>query len=165
MIRQSPDFKTVEVVNDEKKQLEIQEGKGRILVVDGHPAVCRELTQLVNQEADLQVCAEANNTAQALGSLDVQQVDLAIIDVSADRKNGVKLADQIRMRCSSLPLLKLSRQDKALRAARASRSQVGDSIINQKTAQRIVEAMRYVQSLLNIGVCGFTILVEVDGKE
>jgi hypothetical protein len=35
MIRQRPDVKTTEVVNDEKKQLEVQEGKGRIWVVDG----------------------------------------------------------------------------------------------------------------------------------
>jgi DNA-binding NarL/FixJ family response regulator len=165
MIRQRPDFKTTKVVNDEKKQLEVQEGKGRILVVDGHPAVCRELMQLVNREAGLQVCAEANNTAQALESVNVQQVDLAIVNISMDRENGEKLADQIRMRCSSLPLLKLSIQDKALRAARASRAQASEYILNQKTAQKIVEAVRYVQSLLNSGVCGFTIWVKVDGKE
>jgi PleD family two-component response regulator len=90
MIRQSPDFKTTKVVNDEKKQSQVQEGKGGILVVDGHPAVCRELMQLVNQEADLRVCAEANNAAQALGSVDVRQVDLAIVDISMDHKNGPK---------------------------------------------------------------------------
>jgi DNA-binding NarL/FixJ family response regulator len=165
MIRRRPDVKTTEVVNDEKKQLEVQEGKGRIWVVDGHPAVWRELIQLVNQEADLRVYTEANTTTQALGSLDVQQADLAIVDISTDRKNGAKLADQIRMRCSRLPLLILSIQDKALRAARASRVQVGEYIINQKTAQKIVEAVRYVQSLLNSGVCGFTILVKMDEKE
>ena len=165
MIRQRPDVKTTEVVNDEKKQLEVQEGKGRIWVVDGHPAVWRELIQLVNQEADLRVYTEANTTAQALGSLYVQQADLAIVDISMDRKKGEKLADQIRMRCSRLPLLILSIQDKALRAMRASRVQVGEYIINQKTARKIVEAVRYVQSLLNSGVCGFTILVKVNGKE
>jgi hypothetical protein len=53
MIRQRPDVKTTEVVNDEKKQLEVQEGKGRIWIVDGHPTVWRELIRLVNQEADL----------------------------------------------------------------------------------------------------------------
>ena len=165
MIKQSPDVKTTKVVNDEKKQLEVQKGKGRIWVVDGHPAVWRELIQLINQEADLRVYTEANTTAQALGSLDVQQADLAIVDISMDRKKSEKLADQIRMRCSRLPLLILSIQDKALRAARASRVQVGEYIINQKTAQKIVEAVRYVQSLLNSGVCGFTILVKVNGKE
>jgi DNA-binding NarL/FixJ family response regulator len=165
MIRRRPDVKTTEVVNDEKKQLEVQEGKGRIWVVDGHPAVWRELIQLVNQEADLRVYTEANTTTQALGSLDVQQADLAIVDISTDRKNGAKLADQIRMRCSRLPLLILSIQDKAMRAARASRAQVGEYIINQKTAQKIVEVVRYVQSLLNSGVCGFTILVKMDEKE
>jgi len=162
MIRQSPDFRTTEVVNDEKKQSDIREGKGRILVVDGHPAACRELIRIVNREANLRVCAEANNTAQAFGSLDVQQVDLAIVGISTDRRNGEKLADQIRMRWSSLPFLKLSIQGEALRAAQA---QVGEYIINRKTAQRIVEAVRYVQSLLNSGFCGFTILVEADGKE
>jgi DNA-binding NarL/FixJ family response regulator len=165
MIRQSPDFKTTEVVNDEKRQLELQECKGRILVVDDHPAACQELTQLVNQEADLRVCAETNNTAQAFGSLDVQQFDLAIVGIFMDRKDSVKLADQIRMRCSSLPLLKLSIQDEVLKAARAARAQVGEYIINRKTAHKILEAVRYVQSLLNSGLCGFTILVEVDGKE
>ena len=165
MIRQSPDFRTTEVVNDEKKQSGIREGKGRILVVDGHPAACRELIRIVNREANLRVCAEANNTAQAFGSLDVQQVDLAIVGISTDRRNGEKLADQIRMRWSSLPLLKLSIQDEALRVTRAARAQVGEYIINRKTAQKIVETVRYVQSLLNSGFCGFTILVEADGKE
>jgi DNA-binding NarL/FixJ family response regulator len=165
MIRKSPDFKTTEVVNDEKRQLELQEGKGRILVVDGHPDACQELTQLVNQEADLRVCAEANNSAQAFGSLDVQQFDLAIVGIFMDRKDSAKLADQIRMRWSSLPLLKLSIQDEALRVARAARAHVGEYIINRKTAQKIVEAVRYVQSLLNSGFCGFTILVPVDGKD
>jgi DNA-binding NarL/FixJ family response regulator len=165
MIRQRPDVRTTEVVNDEKKQLEVQEGKDRIWVVDGHPAVWGELIQLINQETDLRVYTEANTTAQALGSLDVQQADLAIVDISMDRKNGEKLADQIRMRCSRLPLLILSIQDKALRGARASRVHVGEYIINQKTAQGIVEAVHYVQSLLNSGVCGFTILVKVNGKE
>lgn len=165
MIRQSADVKMTEVVNDEKKQLELREGKGRVLVVDSNPAVCRELTQLVNQEADLRVCTEANNTAQAYGSLDVQEFDLAIVGISMDRKDSEKLADQIGMRCSILPLLRLSIQDEALRAAGAARAQVGEYIINLKTAQKIVEAVRYVQSLLNSGFCGFTILVEVDGKE
>ena len=165
MIGQIPDSGTTEVVNDEKRQLDIREAKGRILVVAGHPAVCWELIRVVNREADLRVCAEANNTAQAFGSLDVQQVDLAIVGISTDRKNGEKLADQIRMRWSSLPLLKLSIQDEALRAARAVRTQLGEYIINRKTAQKIVEAVRYVQSLLNSGFYGFTILVEVDRKE
>ncbi len=165
MIRQRPDVKTTEIINDEKKQLGFQEGKGRIWVFDGDPAVWRELIQLINQEVDLRVYTEANTTAQALGSLYVQQADLAIVDISMDRKKGEKLADQIRMRCSRLPLLVLSIQDKALRAVRASRVQVGEYIINQKTAQKIVEAVRYVQSLLNSGVCGFTILVKVNGKE
>jgi DNA-binding NarL/FixJ family response regulator len=166
MIRQSPDVKTTEVVNDEKERLEVGEGNGRILVVDGHPAACQELTQLVSQEAGLRVCAEANNTAQALGSLDVQQVDLAIVGIFMDRKDGAKLADEIRMRWLSLPLLRLSIPDEALRVARAARAQVGEYIINRKTAQKIVEAVRYVQSLLNSGFfCGFTVLVTVAGKE
>jgi len=165
MVRQRPYVKTTEVVNDEKKQFGIQEGKGRIWVVDGDPVVWRELIQLINQEADLRVYAEANTTAQVLGSLYVQQADLAIVDISMDRKKGERLADQIRMRCSRLPLLILSIQDRALRAVRASQVQVGEYIINQKTAQKIVEAVRYVQSLLNSGVCGFTILIKVNGKE
>jgi DNA-binding NarL/FixJ family response regulator len=165
MIGQIPDFRTTEVVNDEKKQSDIQEGKGRILVVDGHPAACRELIQIVNKEANLQVCAEANNSAQAFGSLDVQQFDLAIVGIFMDRRDSAKLADQIRMRWSSLPLLKLSIHDEALRVARAARAHVGEYIINRKTAKKIVEAVRYVQSLLDSGFCGFTILVEADGKE
>ncbi|MHC4742626.1 MAG: response regulator [Planctomycetota bacterium] len=165
MIRQRPYVKTTEVVNDEKKQLEVQEGKGRIWAVDGDPAVWQELIQLVNEEADLRVYTGANTTAGALGSLDVQQADLGIVDISMDCKKGEKLVDQIRMRCSRLPLLILSIQDKALRAVRASRVQVGEYIINQKTSRKIVEVVRYIESLLDSGVCGFTIVVEVNGKE
>ncbi len=54
----------------------------KILIVDDHPIVREGIIQLINNTQDLSVCAEAEDTGQALAAVSELKPDLAIIDLS-----------------------------------------------------------------------------------
>ena len=64
--------------------------KKRILVVDDHPMMRQGLAQLINNEADLAVCWEADTAGQALTLLADSKPDLVLADISLPDKSGLE---------------------------------------------------------------------------
>jgi two-component system invasion response regulator UvrY len=81
--------------------------KTKILIVDDHFFVRKGLTQLINEESDFMVCAEAENADQALEAVDKQHIDLAVIDISLEGTTGIRLSEKIKSRCPNLAVLVL----------------------------------------------------------
>jgi DNA-binding NarL/FixJ family response regulator len=92
---------------DKKKKKRKRERKTKILIVDDDSIERRALVQIINHESGFRVSAEAENANQALAAVDKQQVDLAIIDASVEKKNGIQLTEEIKSRCPDLPVLVL----------------------------------------------------------
>jgi len=65
MVTKGLNSEKTEVVNDKREQYKKGKNKPRILIIDGHHAVCQGLAQLINQETDLGVCVEAKSANQA----------------------------------------------------------------------------------------------------
>jgi len=162
MVTKGLNSEKTEVVNDKMEQYKTSKNKTRILIVDGHPAVCQGLTQFINQEADLGVCVEAKSANQALAAIEKQHPDFAIVDISPASKTSVQLAERIRLRCPNLPILMLSMHDESFYSKGASQGGTKENVVNQKAAEQIKGAIRYIQSLLGHQVFGFTILVKVE---
>lgn len=95
-------------MNKKNERHNNSENKTRILIVDGRPAVRQGLTRLINQESDFVVCAEAENADQALGAVEKNQIDLAVVDISMERTDGTLLTEKIKSRCPNLPVLTVS---------------------------------------------------------
>ena len=91
----------------------------RVLVVDDHYAVRRGLTELLGQQPDLSVCAAVASAERALDFVLEQPVDLAIIDISLGRMDGLQLTRQLKRDHPGLLVLILSMHDPALYAKRA----------------------------------------------
>jgi len=71
-------------------------GKTRILVVDDHPIVRQGLSQLINQEADLTVCGQAEEATAALEAMTTLRPDFVIVDISLNGPDGLDLLKTIR---------------------------------------------------------------------
>ncbi len=125
-----------------KKKQQNSDKKIKILIVDDHSIVRKGLTQLINEEPDLVVCAEAENAAQGLEAIEKQQVDLAIVDISLDGTNGIRLTEKIKSRRPHLPVLILTIHDEALYAKRAFQAGAGGYITKQEAAETIITAIR-----------------------
>jgi len=150
------------VINYNKRQPENTKNKTRTLIVDGHPIIHQALTRLVNQELDLGVCAEAKDANQALDAVEKHQFDFAVVDISPGSEANIQLTEAIKLQCPSLPILVLSMHNATLYSKGTSFQQGPRDVENQHVIEQIIEAIRYVQSLLRSRVFGFTVSVKIE---
>jgi DNA-binding NarL/FixJ family response regulator len=120
------------------------EKRARILLVDDHPLVRERLTEIINREADLMVCGEAEDRHDALAAITAKQPDLAIIDLALKNSDGLELIKDIRPRWPALRMLVVSMHDESLYAERVIRAGALGFITKQEATRKILVAIRRV---------------------
>jgi DNA-binding NarL/FixJ family response regulator len=116
----------------------------RILIVDDHPMVRERLAEVINQERDLSVVADADSAARALELAAAQKFDLAIIDLSLRESHGLDLIKDLQARHPKLRLLVVSMHDESLFAERAMRAGASGYINKQEATRNIIAALRTI---------------------
>src|ERR1700683_4191769 len=120
--------------------------KKRILVVDDHPIIRQGLALMVNREADLVVCGEAE---EAMGSMLVMassRPDVLIVDISLNGPDWLDLLKNIRTTHPALPVLILSMHDELIYAERALRAGANGYIMKQEATEKVLVAVRRILS-------------------
>jgi two-component system response regulator DevR len=79
----------------------------RLLLVDDHEIVRRGLSELLETHEDLQVMAQAGSVEEAL-TLDVSDIDVAVLDVRLPDGSGVDLCRSLREKRVDLACLMLT---------------------------------------------------------
>ena len=102
------------------------------------------LAQLIDNEGDLKVCAEADNAGQALDIAVSQTLDLILLDISLPDKNGLELIKDIRALKPGLPILAVSMHDEALYTERVLRAGGRGYIMKQEGGKKLLLAIRQV---------------------
>ena len=118
--------------------------KSRILVVDDHPIVRQGLALLINQEADLVVCGEAEEATGAMHVLASAKPDILIVDISLNGPDGIDLLKNIRNLHPTLPVLILSMHDESIYAERALRAGANGYIMKQEATEKVLVALRRI---------------------
>ncbi len=118
----------------------------RLLIVDDHPMMRTGLAQLIDNEADLKVCAEADNARQAMDLALSQAPDLILLDISLPDKNGLELIKDIRALKPGLPILVVSMHDESLYAERVLRAGGRGYIMKQEGGKKLLHAIHQVLS-------------------
>jgi DNA-binding NarL/FixJ family response regulator len=134
-----------------KKRIHIMPAKNkppaqRLLIVDDHPMMRTGLAQLIDNEVDLKVCAEAENAGQALDIAVRQALDLILLDISLPDKNGLELIKDIQALKPALPILVVSMHDESLYAERVLRAGGRGYIMKQEGGKKLLQAVRHVLS-------------------
>ena len=133
-----------------KRESPVKKKRNRVLVVDDHPIVREGIARLLNQEADLTVCGEAEDAHQALQALAeiaILKPDIAIVDITLkEGLGGIELIKDIKARYPKLPVLVLSMHNESLYAERCLRAGAKGYIMKQEATERVVEAIRQVLS-------------------
>lgn len=126
------------------KQKQANAKKIKVLIVDDHPVLRQGLKLLINQEKDLQVCGEAEDSRQALQVIKTLKPDLAIVDLSLKKASGIDLIKDIRTVSTRLIVLVLSIHDESFYAERALRAGAKGYVMKQEGTETIVKAIRQV---------------------
>jgi DNA-binding NarL/FixJ family response regulator len=118
----------------------------KIFIVDDHPMMREGLAQLIGQEADLMVCGEADDAAQALDQIEKLKPDLALVDITLRSTNGLELIKDLRIRSPALSILVISMHDESLYAERVLRAGGRGYVMKQEGGKKLMEAIRHVLS-------------------
>jgi DNA-binding NarL/FixJ family response regulator len=116
----------------------------RVLLVDDHPLVRERLAEIINREADLKVCGEAEERHQALEAIKASQPDLVIVDITLKDSNGLELIKDIHSRWPKRRILVVSMHEEALYAERVIRAGARGYITKQEATRNILMAIRRV---------------------
>jgi DNA-binding NarL/FixJ family response regulator len=118
--------------------------KTKVLLVDDHPIIRQGLGRLINAEADMMVCGEAEDAAKAFDAVGTLSPDIAVVDISLKGSNGIELTKNIKARYPSLPILVLSMHDESLYAERALRAGALGYIMKEEASEQVLVAIRKV---------------------
>ncbi len=118
----------------------------KIMLVDDHPAMRHGLAQLINAEADLDVCGEADDRPGAMAVFERRRPDLVVVDVALkdSSSSGLDLVCDLRARRADLPILVYSMHDEALYAERALRMGARGYLMKQQPVRELLVAVRRV---------------------
>src|ERR1700692_1790051 len=118
--------------------------KKRILVVDDHPIIRQGLALMLNREADLVVCGEAEDATGAMLVMASARPDVLIVDISLNGPDGLDLLKNIRTTHPALPVLILSMHDESIYAERALRAGANGYIMKQEATEKVLVAIRRI---------------------
>jgi len=114
----------------------------RLLLVDDQPILREGFAILLDQEADLKVCGQADSAAGALKAITALRPDLVTVDIVLKGMNGIELVKQIKALHPLLPVLVLSMLDEVLFAERALRAGAKGYVMKQAPTEEVKNAVR-----------------------
>lgn len=120
--------------------------KNRVFVVDDHPIVRQGLALLINREADLMVCGEAEDAPGAMQAVGGAKPDILVVDISLNGPDGLDLLKSVKARYPGLPVLMLSMHDESIYAERALRAGAKGYIMKQEATEKVLIAIRRILS-------------------
>jgi DNA-binding NarL/FixJ family response regulator len=115
-----------------------------VLVVDDHPLMRQGLALLINQQLDMEVCAEAEEAHAAMQAIARRKPDIIILDISLNGPDGLELLKSIRAAEPDLPVLILSMHDEAIYAERALRARANGYIMKHEATEKVLVAVRRI---------------------
>lgn len=69
--------------------------KIRVILADDHPVVRDGLANMVNQQADMQVVAEAGDGEEAINLYELHQPDVMVLDLRMPKRDGVAVVQHV----------------------------------------------------------------------
>lgn len=116
----------------------------RIVIVDDHPVLRAGLVEVLNDEPDFLVCAEASTASEALSAVATQQPHVVIVDLALGRDSGLELVAALVAQNPSVRVLVLSGYDERLYADRAFKAGALGYIMKSGGVVDLLTAVRRV---------------------
>jgi DNA-binding NarL/FixJ family response regulator len=114
----------------------------RVLVVDDHPLFRAGVVMALKSEPDLEVCAEADNAANARALAAKLKPDAAVVDLMLQNDDGLKLVRELRTDLPGLRIVVLSMLEAAVYRPKAMQAGANFFVSKLEGPAAIVAALR-----------------------
>jgi len=122
----------------------VQAAAARVLVVDDHALFRTGVANIINQEPDLRVVAEAGNGADAVAAYERHQPDVTLLDLRMPVMEGVEAVRRIRERDPQAKVIVLTTYDTDEDISRALRAGAKAYVLKDITAEALVACIHDV---------------------
>lgn len=116
----------------------------RVLIADDHAILRRGLAQIISEAGDMQVCAEAENSAQTIKLAREHALDVVVLDITLPDRNGLDTLKQLKKEKPKLAVLMLSMHPEDTYALRAIKAGASGYLNKQSAPALLVTAIRQV---------------------
>jgi DNA-binding NarL/FixJ family response regulator len=116
----------------------------KVFIVDDHPLVREGLANLINQQTDLNVCGEAEDSSSAISAIQATNPEIVLVDISLKNESGLELVKALKNQFPDLAVIVLSMHDEALYAERALHAGARGYVMKRETTKNTLTAIRRV---------------------
>lgn len=119
----------------------------KILIADDHMLVRNGLLQLLNEQQDMTVVAEAADGAEAFKKLDTQEVDIVLLDMSMyPGENGLYTAKRMKEAYPKVKIVMLTMYDERQYMEEAASYGIEGFVVKSETNERLLQALMIVMA-------------------
>jgi len=120
--------------------------KIRIVIADDHAVVRQGTRSLLEREDDMEVVGEAGDGEEAVKLIEQLRPDVAILDVSMPKLNGVEVTRQVKPVCPATAILILSAYDDDEYVFALLEAGAAGYLLKDMDSKDVVQAVRKVYS-------------------
>ena len=118
--------------------------KSRVLLVDDHALLRTGVANIINQEPDLEVVAEAGNGLEAIDAYERHHPDVTLLDLRMPVMEGVEAVRQIRERDPRARVIVLTTYDTDEEISRALKAGAKAYVLKDISADDLIGCIREV---------------------
>jgi two-component system NarL family response regulator len=118
--------------------------KAAVLLVDDHALLRTGVANIINQEPDLHVVAEAGDGVEAMDAFERHHPDVTLLDLRMPRMEGVEVVRQIRARDPRARVIILTTYDTDDEISRALKAGAKAYVLKDISAEDLVGCIRDV---------------------
>jgi NarL family two-component system response regulator LiaR len=117
-----------------------------VLLADDHPVLREGMRNLLEQERDIKVVAEAGNGHEAVAGVRAFKPDIVLMDVVMPRLNGIEATKQIKRTNPTTAVLILSAYDDDRYVLGLLDAGAAGYLLKNATGQEVIQAIRSVHA-------------------
>lgn len=114
----------------------------QVFLVEDHPAMCQAYAQILEREADLDLCGMAGTAEEFLDRLHDTPCDLVLTDLSLPGMDGYALVERVRSERPDLPVIIVSAHQDVGHEARARDAGARAYLTKDHIARHLGSAIR-----------------------
>lgn len=115
-----------------------------VLVVDDHALFRTGVANIINQEAELHVVAEAANGVEAIAAFERHRPDITLLDLRMPKMEGVEVVRRLRLRDPDVKVIVLTTYDTDEDISRALKAGAKAFVLKDISAEALVACIHDV---------------------